>query len=138
MTLMKVHTFTVHPLVNVVTRTTYMLTERHVLQVHNCATENKVNINQTQIAVSYNDDRHIMKMDLLACTLGGQHCHQFPCCVDCGFHHKVGTENKEKTCYYTDLSLLKPIDQKSVSSHCSKYSRTPITRTLKGNKKQFE
>ena len=51
-TLMKVHTFTVHPLVNVVTRTTYMLTERHVLQVHNCTTENKVNINQTQIAVS--------------------------------------------------------------------------------------
>ena len=52
MTLMKVHTFTIHPLVNVVTRTTYMLTEHNVLQVHNCATENKVNINQTQIAVS--------------------------------------------------------------------------------------
>lgn len=39
-------------LVNVVTSTTYMLTENHVLQVHNCTTENKVNINQTQIAVS--------------------------------------------------------------------------------------
>ena len=74
----------------------------------------------------YNDES-IMKMDLLACTLGGQHCHQFPCCVDCGFHHKVGTENKEKTCYCIDLSQLKPIDQKSVSSHCFKYSRTPIT-----------
>ena len=28
-------------LVNVVTSTTYMLTENHVLQVHNCTTENK-------------------------------------------------------------------------------------------------
>ena len=51
-TLMKVHRFTVHPLVYVVTNTIYMLTEHHVLHVHNYTTENKVNINQTQIAVS--------------------------------------------------------------------------------------
>ena len=49
---MEVHTSTVHPLVNVITSITYMLTEHDVLQVHNCKTENKVNINQTQIAVS--------------------------------------------------------------------------------------
>ena len=49
-TLMKVHTFTVHPLVNVVTSKTYMLTEHHVLQVHNCT--NVSHHKPTQIAVS--------------------------------------------------------------------------------------